>query len=248
MTPPGYARLALAQGHAVVREALVAALRSALANGATLHDWAGMQPGARAMQGRGVAWAVALPEGTPVVVRHNRHGGLLAPLTGDRFRTPTNAPRELAIALRLEEAGVATPEVIAYAVYPAGPLLARSDVATREVEGAEDLGGLLARTAPGDEARTRAYDAVAALVATLARAGARHHDLNAKNVLLAGDATRALVLDVDRVTFGDAPRAALDANLARLVRSLRKRERKWGARLAPGEVEALDALARRAAG
>ena len=30
-----------------------------------------------------------------VVVRHNRHGGLLAPLTRDLFRAPTRAPREL---------------------------------------------------------------------------------------------------------------------------------------------------------
>lgn len=248
VTPHGYARLGLRRGHAVVQHQHADALRQALADDATLHAWAGRVPGARAMQGRGVAWAVSLPDGTPVVVRHNRHGGLLARLTGDRFLAPTHAQRELDLALRLAAAGVPTPEVVAYVVYPAGPVLARSDVATREVPDAEDLGVLLARTAPGDVARLRAYDATAALVAALARAGARHADLNAKNVLLADGGARALVLDVDRVSFGDDRAAALEANLARLARSLRKHEAKWGARFAPGEVDALADLARRALG
>lgn len=244
-SPPGYVRLALPRGVAVVREPAADAVHAALSAGETLHEWAGRQPGARAMRGRGVAWAVPLPDGTPVVVRHNQHGGLLAGLTGDRFLAPTAAPRELALALRLAEAGVATPEMVAYVVYPAGPLLARSDVATREVADAEDLGALLARTAPGDAARGRAYDAVTTLVAALARAGARHHDLNARNVLLADGATRALLLDVDRVAFGGSPHAAHEANLRRLVRSLRKHERLWGVRFAPQEIATFADSARR---
>src|SRR3954470_22831790 len=87
----------------------------------SLYAYAASHPGRRELRGRGVAYAVPLPDGeTRVVVRHSRHGGLLAPVTGDRFLPPTRAPHELRTALRLAEAQVPTPEVIAYAIYPAG--------------------------------------------------------------------------------------------------------------------------------
>ena len=97
-----------------------------------------------------------------MVVRHSRHGGLLAPVTGDRFLAPTRAPQELATSLRLIDAGVSTPEIIAYAVYSAGGPFRRSDIATREVEGGRDLAALL-----GDPAARRdvpeVFDATARL-------------------------------------------------------------------------------------
>jgi 3-deoxy-D-manno-octulosonic acid kinase len=203
------------------------AVAAALAAAGTLYGYAARQPGARALQGRAPVYAAALPHGAArVVVRHSRHGGLLAPLTGDRFLRPTRAPLELAAAVRLAGAGVPTPEVVAYALYPAGPLLRRADVATREVTNARDLGDLLAEAA-GEAAGTPTWVApVAARLAALARAGAHHPDLNVKNVLLArrGDRLTAYVLDVDRVRFGDLgdPGVAA-ANAARLARSARKR-------------------------
>ncbi|HEU4631701.1 MAG TPA: lipopolysaccharide kinase InaA family protein, partial [Gemmatimonadaceae bacterium] len=181
------------------------------------------------LQGRGIVHAVPLPEHGPrVVVRHARHGGLLAPLTGDRFLAPTRAPHELRVAVRLADAGVPTPRVVAYAVYPAGPGLRRADVATAEIAGGLDLPAALAAW---PEARAELLHAVGQLIATLGRAGARHPDLNVKNVLLTpGSSTtapQAYVLDVDRVRFrapGDA--ATSEANVRRLLRSARK----WGAR------------------
>ena len=76
-------------------------------------------------------------------------------------------------------------------------------------------------------------DLVASLVAALSRAGARHHDLNAKNVLIAD---QAMVLDVDRVQFGWKPQDALAHNLARLDRSLRKRRERLGERISDEEI------------
>src|SRR5206468_7012947 len=118
----------------------IPALRAAL-EGGTLYAYAAQHASARPLSGRGVAFAVPLPNGERVVVRHNRHGGLLAPLTGDRFVAPTRAPYELAVSLRLTKHGVPTPEIVAYAVYRAGPLpfLRRSDVASREVRDSSDL-------------------------------------------------------------------------------------------------------------
>ena len=167
-----------------------------------------------------------LPDGeTRVVVRHSRHGGLLAPVTGDRFLPPTRAPHELRTALRLAEAHVPTPEVIAYATYPAGAMFRRSDVATREVVGGKDLGDVLARGGDG-EARTKALGATAELLRALERAGARHPDLNVTNVLIVatdGLPPRALVLDVDRVVFGERGDVRIGAaNVRRLLRSAHK--------------------------
>lgn len=230
--PAGYTRFRTPRGAEVVALApLAPTVREALALG-TLHEYgarrlAEREESGRRLRGRGPVYAVALPDGrTRVVIRHAMHGGLLAPLTGDRFLAPTRAPVELDAALRLARAGVRTPEVVAYAVYPAGPLLRRSDVATREIVG-RDLGESLRDDPPLDEKRAM-LAATAELLAALARAGARHPDLNVKNVLLAREAGErgaptAYVLDVDRIHFREPndPRVAT-ANFARLARSARK--------------------------
>ena len=204
------------------------AVRSALAAG-PLHEWASRQPGAQALAGRGAAWAVALGSGDAVVVRHSRHGGALGSILGDRFVVPTRAPRELANALRLARAGVPTPEVVAYAVYPAMWPLARADVMTRRVAGVVFPDAW--RAAEDGTARTEIVQALATLLLRLRDAGALHPDLNLRNVLIAGAARtrRAFVLDVDRVEFGrPGSRSIAARNLARVVRSARKWKSAWG--------------------
>lgn len=244
--PSGYVRIRTDGAWAVVEEAAAGAVRVAL-EGGTLERYAARHPARRELRGRGVVYAVPLPEHGPrVVVRHARHGGLLAPLTGDRFLAPTRAPHELRTALRLADAGVPTPRVVAYAVYTAGPLLRRADVATAEIEHGLDLPAALAAW---PDSRAALLHAVAQLVAALTRAGARHPDLNVKNVLLTTGPTEAIapqayVLDVDRVVFGAAGDAAITrANVRRLLRSARKWSARHGTLL--GEPE-LDALARAA--
>lgn len=223
--PAGYTRFVLSGADVVALGACADAVRRAVGE-RSLYDYAATHPGRRELRGRGIAYAVTLPDGeTRVVIRHSRHGGLLAPLTGDRFLAPTRAPTELRTALRLTEAGVPTPEVVAYATYPAGAVFRRSDVATREVVGGKDLADVLAR--PGErDARAAALDATVELLRSLERAGARHPDLNVRNVLILvrdGAPARALVLDVDRVVFGERGDAGTGAaNVRRLVRSARK--------------------------
>jgi tRNA A-37 threonylcarbamoyl transferase component Bud32 len=126
-------------------------------------------------------------------------------VTRDLFLAPTRAPYELAMSIRLREVGVATPEVIAYATYPAGPGLRRADVVTREVAGRE----------PETPA------AAESLLGAMARTGAVHPDLNMRNVLV--DGMTVYVLDVDRVYFLAPGDPRVDArNRARLLRSARK--------------------------
>jgi Lipopolysaccharide kinase (Kdo/WaaP) family len=243
--PAGYERLHVGRADAVAVRALLETLRRVLADG-TLYDFAKYAPTRARLAGRQPAFAVPLPapESGRMVVRHNRHGGAMAGVTRDLFVLPTRAPAEFAIARRLADAGIPTPEVLAYVVYGAATLLGRSDVATREVAPGRDLAAILATADAAD--RTHALDAAAALVAALSRAGARHHDLNAKNVLIAGDSAgpTAYVLDVDRITFGGSPAATLDLNLARLARSLRKWRQRFGASISDEEIAALDTAAR----
>jgi 3-deoxy-D-manno-octulosonic acid kinase len=246
LAPAGYTRFLMSGADVVALGACAEAVRRAI-GGQSLYAYGATHPGRRELRGRGIAYAVTLPDGkTRVVIRHSRHGGLLAPVTGDRFLPPTRAPHELRTALRLAETGVPTPEVIAYATYRAGAVFRRSDVATREVVGGKNLVDLLAVTPAGD-GRQPVFAATADLLRALERAGARHPDLNLANVLVVAgpDATyRAYVLDVDRVVFGQPgdPRVGA-ANVRRLVRSARKLAASGRIAITDDEMERLAAQA-----
>ena len=247
MLPAGFERLLLGHAVAVARSDVAVSVRGSLLNAdgtrSTLHQFAARQPNARQLQGREPAYAVTLPHGTfRVVVRHNRRGGLLAPLLGDRFMSHTRARRELELSLALAKLGVRTPEIVAYALYPPGGMIQRADVCSREIPSSRDLAQVITRE--GAAERTAALAAAARLVAELARVGARHHDLNAKNILLTHE--MAYVLDVDRVTLGGTPGPTLEANLSRLTRSLRKWRDKHHARIAERDIAELEVSARQA--
>jgi 3-deoxy-D-manno-octulosonic acid kinase len=187
-----------------VLQPFVSAVDAVLASGLTLHAWAAHRPDARPLRGRGTAYAVPLGD-ERVVVRHSRHGGMLAPITRDLFLAPTRAPHELDVSLRLRAAGVPTPEILAYATYAVLPGIERADVVTREITGDE-----LDAPAAADD-----------LLSAMQRAGAVHPDLNMRNVLVA--AGTAYVLDVDRVYFlSPGDRRSDERNRARLLRSARK--------------------------
>lgn len=223
MSPTGYREAAVGGTLVVARDAEFESLREIVAGG-TVHAWASRQPGALALQGRGVAWATQLPSGADVVVRHSRHGGMLAALTGDLFLAPTRSPAELETSVRLRAAGVRTPPVIAYAVYRALGPLCRADVVTMQVSGTDLPAAWMAARGPAQ--REAIIDAVADLLRALGSANAGHDDLNAKNILLSheGDAPVAWVIDVDRVNIDRSTHGGTTANRNawRLHRSLAK--------------------------
>lgn len=229
VAPAGYERIAIGDALVVARVAAADGFRAVLRAARTLHEWAAGVPGAEPFQGRATAWGVQLPSrAIDVVVRHAQRGGLLASVRGDRFVWPGRAPWELEASLRLQEAGVRTPDVIGYVLYPAGPGLCRCDVATRRLPAGAEFP--VAWAGADDRSREEMLSAVATLLRDLRSAGAQHADLNAKNLYLARDGGRwhAWVLDVDRVRFHapDDPDVGAQ-NLARLDRSIRKlRERK----------------------
>ena len=242
--PPGYALARVGGAAAVALPSLVPAISGILERG-TLYDHAATHPHRRAREGRGPVYIVPLQgSDRPVVVRHSRHGGMLAPITGDRFIAPTRAPRELAISLRLIALGVATPRVVAYAIYPAGPFLRRADVVTGEIPDSADLAAVLSG-ASTIVPRCAAVTAAGDLLAEMARAGVRHPDLNLKNILLStdGSVASAFLLDVDRVTIDPARARAAAANAARLTRSARKWRDLNGAPITDEEIAFLEAAA-----
>lgn len=224
----GYVHLDVNGCQAVALDWAASAVVEALNTG-TLHEWAALQPLREEMQGRGVIYSVDLPTipATPVVVRRNRHGGLLHGMTGEYFLTPTRAPLELATSLRLAAAGIPTPEVIAYAIYPAAGIFARSDVMTRRLPEGDDVPVAWKKASNSD--RDSLLVAVARLLNALERAGAWHADLNLKNIYIAGSGAdlTAYLLDVDRVTFPGGIDIA-SSNFKRLARSARKWRARWG--------------------
>ena len=242
--PPGYERTWVGTAEIVALTRVLSRVVSAIDTG-SLYEYAASRPMVRVMHGRAAVYAACLPDGGPsIVVRRSRHGGLLAPLTGDRFLGRTRAPRELAMSVRLASMGIPTPTIAAYVVYSTGPLLRRSDVATLLIEPSADLAAVL-RGDSGSIGREAAIAAAAALLVAMARGGVRHPDLNLKNILLAsmpGGDVRAYLLDVDRARIERARARAASANAARLVRSARK-WRAHGAPINDVEVAVLEAAA-----
>jgi hypothetical protein len=240
--PAGYERIVAGRCSVTACAQHVTDARALLADG-TLYEAAARDLGARTLEGRGTAYAIALPAtGTRAVVRRNRHGGLFAPVTGSLFLPPGRAPHELAISRQLTEAGVRTPEVLMYGLERVHGVFCHADVVTREVADSSDLSDYM-QVGVAQPDRAAAWRATLALVATLNAAGARHHDLNVKNILLSrrGNALLAWVLDVDRVAFG-APDSenVRRGNAKRLLRSAIKWRDERGGVFDEGEVTAAD--------
>ncbi|MEP6729777.1 MAG: lipopolysaccharide kinase InaA family protein [bacterium] len=241
--PAGYVRVTAGRCAVVSREDLASDASALLAEG-SLYEAAARDLGARALQGRGVSYAITLPvSGAHVVVRRNRHGGLFAALTRDLFLPPTRAPYELETASRLIKDGVRTPPVLMYGLERRFGIFRRAEVMTGEIGGGRDLSTYMHSAEDAGE-RERAWSATRALVRAMNAAGARHHDLNVKNILIAPGSVglEAWVLDVDRVVFGTPDDAAVKlGNAARLLRSARKWRDERGAVFDEREIAALGA-------
>jgi 3-deoxy-D-manno-octulosonic acid kinase len=247
--PPGY-DMERERGAVVV--ALPSALkpvRAAVAAAGSLHAWAAARPGRHAFKGRGTAWGVSAHDGD-WVVRHYRRGGAVARLLGDAY-IHVGEPRpfrELRASAAARSRGVASPEVVAVVVYPAG-VLYRADIATRLVPDSADLAEVtLGDARPDEPARAAAWRAAGRLMRAAFEAGVLHADLNLRNILIArggtdaGDPT-ALLIDLDRATVAEGPASgpARARMIRRLHRSRRKIEAATGRRAGAAELAAFDA-------
>lgn len=222
-----------------IREDLVAIVRKY----GSVYDWAAEQPQPMALRGRAPVYVAELPHSkVVVVVRHAWHGGLLAPLTGDRFRYPSRAPVEMAYSATLRTRNIPTTEVLGFVRYGAGPGLVRVDVVTRFIPEATDLGMILGGLSPDIECED-ALSAVSELLVTMARNGIVHPDLNVKNLLLErtdGPHMKALIIDVDVIEWNQSstPVEVMRRNVNRLERSMRKWRRHFECDLAEQRIGA----------
>ena len=231
--PPEFETWTFEGGAAAARRDVAAAVRQAVAAAGTLYAWAAAQPARTTYIGRGEAYGVALG-GMPAVVRHARHGGLLAPLLGDRFWGRPRFEREAWLSLLLAKGGVSTPALLAGVRYGAG-VGHRADVATEQVPGTDLVELFFGARPPAGAARTAVLEALGRLVRRLHDLGWVHPDLQLRNLVVgdpAGASPRAWLLDVDTCrrmrADGDTERAR---NLARFYRSWDKWNALRGERL-----------------
>ena len=178
--------------------------------------------------GRGGAWFIETGEGD-AFLRHYMRGGLAARLSRDGHlwrginRVRSFAEFRLMRALREKKLPVPMPFA---AWYRREGLQYRAAIMMQRLPGVQPLAALAAQEqAP--------WEAAGKLVARFHRAGLDHADLNAHNILF-DDKGQGWVIDFDRSQLRIPATPWRDANLHRLLRSLRKQR---GAR----SIEQVDA-------
>jgi 3-deoxy-D-manno-octulosonic acid kinase len=176
--------------------------------------------GALEMQGggRGGVAMIDTPAGA-CVLRHYHRGGLVAKFNRDSYlwtgATNTRSFVEFRLLAHVASLDLPAPPPVA-ARYRRHGLTYTADLITRRIDGARTLAQCLADgRLDADLARE-----TGALVARFHRAGIRHADLNAHNVLVTSGAL--YLIDFDRGTLRKPAEAWRLANLARLRRSLVK--------------------------
>jgi 3-deoxy-D-manno-octulosonic acid kinase len=168
--------------------------------------------------GRGAAWFVG-SGADQWVLRHFRRGGNVARVSQDAYvwsgETRVRAFAEWRLLELLTLRGLPVPQPVA-ARYRRSGFIYRCDLITRRIADAQPLSAALAAASIPEPM----WRAIGAAVSRLHRAGVDHADLNAHNILLAGDGDIS-VIDFDRSRLRLAG-PWMQRNLARLRRSLDK--------------------------
>ena len=175
-------------------------------------------------RGRAVTALLHARDGSCALLRPVRHGGLLAPLWGERLLGLGRPLRELRVAAELHARGAPVTRPLLVVGARRG-LFWQAALATAYAEGARDGVALLA-SEPARPRLVRALEAAARAVRRFHDAGGRHPDLHLGNLLFReGErACEALVIDLDGARAGEPPAAARRMReLMRLYRSVAKR-------------------------
>lgn len=169
--------------------------------------------------GRGTAWFLRASHDQAWVLRHSRRGGAMARIGDDAYlwlgRSRCRVFREWRLLAQLAARGLPVPRPVAARVSRRG-LVYRGDLITVQVPAARPLPDWLLEQNLA-EARWRE---IGATIARFHNAGICHHDLNARNILMAADGAVTLI-DFDKSTLRPPGRWCRH-NLARLRRSLDK--------------------------
>lgn len=225
--PEGYVGERIVDAEVIASHEAISFAREAIRSYGTLHAFAARHADARPMAGRGVLYSIPGPGSSRWIVRRLSHGGLLAPLTRDRFLR-WGAPRpfnELLMSVKFAHQGIPTPRVTAAIVFPSGGFY-RGEVAREEISNALDLAACLfgpSRLERPD--RISALRAAGSLLRSIFAAGVIHRDLNLRNLLIQrGDtALAAYILDIEKCSLKRRlTRSHRRRMLARFRRSARR--------------------------
>ncbi|MGH8182123.1 MAG: 3-deoxy-D-manno-octulosonic acid kinase, partial [Rhodanobacteraceae bacterium] len=150
-------------------------------------DWWQSRDALRATAGgRGGVAHLNTPVGA-CVLRHYHRGGWMAPLLGDRYvwngRNRSRGFAEFGLLGKLAARGLPVPAPVAARYLRRGPYYT-ADLITRAIEDAQTLGDVI--TAQRFDAAVA--EQVGTLIARFHAAGVDHADLNAHNILVAGNA------------------------------------------------------------
>jgi 3-deoxy-D-manno-octulosonic acid kinase len=155
------------------------------------------------------------------VVRHYRRGGLIGKLVADRYLwsgiEATRAWREWRLLAGLYSEGFPVPQPIAAHVVHEG-LFYRADIVTRRLDATP-----LSEQLQHGRLSSHGWQAIGATLRRFHGAGVWHADLNAHNILLAGD--QMFLIDFDRGHRGRLFSYQARGNISRLRRSLDKLNR-----------------------
>jgi 3-deoxy-D-manno-octulosonic acid kinase len=182
--------------------------------------------------GREAHPVATLPNGSRVVVRGYRRGGMMRLVNRGLYFGGNRAFDELRAAERARAGGVRTPVVVAAIERPARVAGYRAWLATVLLSGGLNLAAWLA--AEEDDARRKSALREAGHQAALMHAaGVAHADLNLRNLLVmpADDGDEVYLLDFDKATVTATPvsPSRRERDLRRLARSARKLEAGLGA-------------------
>lgn len=218
--PDGFAVCRGPSGLLIGAERLLGALRAAgLQQCRTWRALAATAAGGA--PGRGLSARLVLGDGTRLVLKQMRRGGLARRFWRDRFIGRARLLDNLRVPLEAAQRGIPTAAPAALLlVAGAGPLY-RGWLAVEEIADAPDLATLYRRGTPPSE---RELLAVIALVRRMHEAGLVHRDLNLGNLLVRRSRNgepEPFVIDMDRARFraGALPFRLRQRSLRRLERS-----------------------------
>jgi len=162
--------------------------------------------------------------GIPAVGKRALHGGLLGPLLGGLYLGRRRALDQLRASVRLTQAGVPTPEILAVGSRRVAGIFHAQAIVSREIPGARNLHGLAGERLSAAR-RREILDRTACVLRDMHDAGFVHADLNLANLVWGGAPAgeTLFVVDLERGRFARPIRAGSRIRaLARLVRSCEK--------------------------
>lgn len=189
-------------------------------------------------KGRGITWFLHTEDklGVDAVHRHYYRGGLFGKLIRDRYwfngYANTRAAKEFALLCQLHQWGLPVPQPIAFKIQHRCGCY-QADILLQKIANTHDLSQLL-QTAPLAEQQ---YHHIGKLIRRLHDHQVHHSDLNIHNILL-DDQGKFWLIDFDkcRIEQGEQWKAA---NLARLLRSFRKEQKRLAIHFSAANWQAL---------